>query len=127
MPAQLKSPFARGSVHASTTRVTLRYDRAEAAPDVTVDPELVEAGNEVVRAGLNESLSGWVNEALAAQAVRDRRRRALSTAIGEYEAQFGEITAEEMAAQRRGDAATAIVVSGRRRTAPGPPDALGEA
>lgn len=93
---------------------------------VTVDPDLVKAGNEAVRAGLNESLSGWVNEALAAQAVHDRRLRALSEAIGEYEAQFGEITPEEMAAQRRGDAETAVVVRGRPRTGSGPPERAGQ-
>jgi Arc/MetJ-type ribon-helix-helix transcriptional regulator len=79
---------------------------------VTIDPELVEAGNEAVAAGLADSLSAWVNAALADRAARDARLRALSAAISDYEAQFGEITGEEIAALRREDRAKATVVRG---------------
>lgn len=81
---------------------------------MTVDPDLVAAGHEAVRTGLAGSLSGWVNDALAAKAVHDRRMRALSVAIADYEAAFGEITAAEIAAQRRADAETSVVVRGPR-------------
>ena len=51
---------------------------------VTVDPDLIEAGNQAVAAGLAESLSGWVNAALVEQATRDRRLQSLSDAISAY-------------------------------------------
>ena len=79
---------------------------------VTVDAELVAAANTAVERGSADSLSGWVNEALAAQAARDRKLAAMADAITAYEAQFGEITEAEMAAQHRADQAGAIVVRG---------------
>lgn len=81
---------------------------------VTVDPDLIVAGNQAVAAGLADSLSGWVNAALVAQALRDRRLRSLAAAVAEYEAQFGEITAEEIATRQRADREAAVVVRGRR-------------
>jgi hypothetical protein len=80
---------------------------------VTVDAELVAAGNAAVQRGIADSLSGWVNEALAARAERDRRLDAMAEAITAYEAEFGEITEAETAVQHRADRAAAIVVRGR--------------
>lgn len=79
---------------------------------VTIDPNLIEAGNHAVAAGQADSLSGWVNQALAARVVRDRKLHSLSDAIADYETEFGEITAVEMAAQQRGDREAALVVRG---------------
>ena len=84
---------------------------------MTVDPDLVQAGNEAVAAGLADSLSAWVNAALADRASRDRRLRALEAAIDAYEADHGEITTEEMAAQARRDREAAVVVRGPSRPA----------
>ena len=84
---------------------------------VTVDPDLVEAGNQAVKAGKADSLSSWVNAALVDRALYDRRLQALSDAISEYEAAHGEITAEEMAAQSRRDREGATVVRGAHRSA----------
>src|SRR5262245_22038478 len=84
---------------------------------VTIDPHLIRAGNDAVAEGRAESLSAWVNTALAERAVRDRRLRALGEAIADYEAEFGVITDEELAAQERADRASAIVIRGRRRPA----------
>ncbi len=81
---------------------------------VTIDPDLIEAGNRAVSAGQATSLSGWVNEALVERAVRDRKLQSLATAIADYEAEFGEITTEEISAQRRADRETATVVRGRK-------------
>jgi len=80
---------------------------------VTVDAELVRAGNRAVRAGDADSLSGWVNAALAEHEERDRRRRALADAVAAYEAEFGVITDEEMEAQRREDEKNMIRVRAR--------------
>ena len=79
---------------------------------MTVDHELVEAGNEAVAAGQAESLSGWVNSALAERAARDRRLRSLAEAVEDYEAEFGEITEAELAVVRQRDGRRSVVVQG---------------
>lgn len=81
---------------------------------VTVDPNLIDAGNQAVASGLADSLSAWVNTALEAKTAQDRRLRSLAEAVNDYENQFGGITAEEIAAQRREDREDAVVVRGRR-------------
>src|SRR4051812_933149 len=82
---------------------------------VTVDPELVEAGNRAVASGAADSLSAWVSMALAEKSRRDQQIAQLHKAIADYEAKFGEITAEEIQAQRRADRENAVVVRGTRR------------
>lgn len=91
---------------------------------VTVDPELVVAANEAVAAGRAQSLSGWVNAALAERAWRDRKLVALSAGVADYEAEFGVISDEEIAAQQRADRESAVVVRGSRTP---PPDRSGPA
>jgi hypothetical protein len=86
---------------------------------VTVDADLVEAGNRAVAAGRAESLSGWVNEALAERQAKERRLTAMSEAVAAYEERFGAITPQEMEAQRRADQKAARVVRGPQRK-PGP-------
>lgn len=86
---------------------------------ITVDPELVEAGSRAVAEGGADSLSGWVSAALAEKVARDERLAHLRAAIAGYEAEFGEITADEIATQQRADRAGAIVVRGGRAPAPG--------
>lgn len=81
---------------------------------VTVDPELVEAGNRAVADGEADSLSGWVSTALAEKVRRDQKLRHLSAAILEYEEELGEITTEEIQVQQRADREDAVVVRGRR-------------
>jgi len=81
---------------------------------VTVDPELIEAGNRAVAEGHADSVSGWVSTALSEKMLRDQRFEQLRIAIADYEAEFGEITTAEMAAQRRADREDAVVVRGSR-------------
>jgi hypothetical protein len=81
---------------------------------VTVDPELVEAGNRAVATGGADSLSSWVNEALSDRTLKDRRLEALASAVSDYESEFGEITDEELALQLRLDRERAVVVRGKR-------------
>lgn len=76
----------------------------------TVEPELLEAGRAAVAAGRAESLSAWVNEALARQAAHDRRTRALDAFLAAFEAEHGEITDEEIAAATRRTRGRAVVV-----------------
>lgn len=81
---------------------------------VTVDPDLVEAGNRAVATGKADSLSGWVSTALAEKVQRDQKLEHLRAAIADYEAEFGELTAGEIVARRRADRNDAVVVRGRR-------------
>ncbi|HEY2215286.1 MAG TPA: hypothetical protein VGH31_09540 [Acidimicrobiales bacterium] len=81
---------------------------------VTVDPELIEAGNRAVAAGSADSVSSWVNAALGEKALKDRRLEALVVAVADFEAEFGKITDEEMAAQLRLDRENAVIVRDTR-------------
>ncbi|MGQ0467654.1 MAG: hypothetical protein ACT4QG_20335 [Sporichthyaceae bacterium] len=81
---------------------------------VTVDPELVEAATRAVESGEADSVSAWVGLALAEKAQRAQRLAALRLAIADYEAEFGEITDEEIARVQRADRERAVVVRGRR-------------
>lgn len=84
---------------------------------VTVDPELIDAGQRAVESGEAESVSGWVSSALAEKVRRDRKLRLLAAAVEEFERELGEITDEEIAEQRRADRQRATVVRGPRRSA----------
>ena len=79
---------------------------------VTIDADLIVAGQAAVAAGEAESVSAWVNEALRLKAEQDRRLRALDRFIAAYEAEHGEITDEEMDAAVRSMRERAIVVRG---------------
>jgi hypothetical protein len=72
---------------------------------VTIDPELVKAGAAAVASGVAPSISAWVNLALTERARKERQLRALGDAIGDYEAEFGVITADEIVRQRSDDRA----------------------
>ena len=84
---------------------------------VTVDAHLVQAGNNAVAEGRTDSLSAWVNLALAERAARERRLRALAQAVSTYETEFGVITPGELAAQERADRSSARVIRGPRTRA----------
>jgi hypothetical protein len=86
---------------------------------VTVDPELVEAGQQAVASGAAESVSGWVSAALEDKIRRDRKLAILADAVADFESEFGEITSEEIAAQARNDREKATIVRGRRRPSGG--------
>ena len=81
---------------------------------VTVDPELIEAGQRAVESGQAESVSGWVSAALEDKIRRDRKLALLAAAVADYENEYGEISDEEITAQRRADRQDATVVRGRR-------------
>jgi hypothetical protein len=84
---------------------------------VTVDPDLVEAGNRAVASGAAQSLSAWVSTALTEQTRRDQQLARLRDAVADYEAELGEISAEEIAALQRADREGAVIVRGRSRGA----------
>ena len=87
---------------------------------VTVDPELIEAGQRAVQSGQADSVSGWVSAALEDKVRRDRKLSLLAAAVADYEQEFGEISAEEIATRRRADRQHASVVRGRRPQATTP-------
>jgi Arc/MetJ-type ribon-helix-helix transcriptional regulator len=89
---------------------------------ITVDPHLIVAGNDAVSEGRAESLSAWVNAALAEKLERERRLAALAEAVAAYEARFGAISTQELDEQTRADRQAAVVVRGNkaRRTKRGP-------
>ena len=70
---------------------------------VTLDAALVEDGNRAVAEGRADSMSAWVNEALATYSDRLARLRGLREVIAEYEAEHGAFTEEELAEQARLD------------------------
>jgi hypothetical protein len=79
---------------------------------VTVDHDLVAAGNAAVAEGRAESLSAWVNEAMTERKEKEQRLLALAEAVSEFEKKHGVISDAEIAAQRRLDQRAAIVVRG---------------
>jgi hypothetical protein len=82
---------------------------------VTIDRELLRAGHAAVASGEADSLSAWVNLALAERAEKERQRAAAEEAIADYEAEFGVMTSKELALQARLDRVAAIRVRARRR------------
>ena len=80
---------------------------------VTVDEDRIEAANDAVAAGEVSSVSAWVNGAMADKSEHRRRLQALGEAIADYEAEYGEISEEEMAEQRRLDLRAAAAVRAR--------------
>jgi hypothetical protein len=70
---------------------------------VTIEPDLLEAGQQAVAAGRARSLSAWVSGALADRVAAERRLEVLRAAIAVYEAGSGPISPEEIAAQQRAD------------------------
>ncbi|MDQ3035228.1 MAG: hypothetical protein M3Y87_22670 [Myxococcota bacterium] len=94
---------------------------SKARLSVSVDADLVEAGETSVARGRAKTLSAWVNDALRLKADHDRRLDSLGSFIAAYEQEHGEITAEEMRlAARR---ARARAVPARAMPSPRPPRA----
>ena len=79
---------------------------------VTVDRDLLDAAHQAVSTGRAESVSAWVSLALAERTAKERRLSALADAVASYEADFGEISEQEMAEQARVDRTSAVVVRG---------------
>jgi VIT1/CCC1 family predicted Fe2+/Mn2+ transporter len=83
---------------------------------VSLDADVVAAAHRAVAAGRADSVSAWVSQALGSYIEHERRRQALRDAVAAYEAEFGAITEQEIAAQSRADREAAVVVREPRRT-----------
>lgn len=88
-------------------------------PKTGTQEALVAAASQAVAEGRAGSLSSWVNTAMVDRAARERRSRALAEAVTQYEAEFGEITEEQMVAQTRADRQNATIVRGSGRARAG--------
>ncbi len=84
---------------------------------LTIDADLLDEARAAVNDGDASSVSAWVNQAMADKSENKRRLKALGEAIADYEAEFGKITPEEVAEQRRLDeiAAEQVRADGVRR------------
>ena len=78
----------------------------------SVDADVLDAGHAAVTEGRAENLSAWVNDALRLKSEHDRRMRALEGFVAAYEAEHGEITADEMDEASRQARSRATVVRG---------------
>ena len=86
---------------------------------MTIDADLLDEASAAVSDGDASSVSAWVNQAMADKSEHRQRLKALGEAIADYEAEFGKITDEERAEQRRLDkiAAEQVRAEGIRRRA----------
>lgn len=86
---------------------------------LTIDADLLDEASAAVSDGDASSVSAWVNQAMADKSEHRQRLKALGEAIADYEAEFGKITDEERAEQRRLDkiAAEQVRAEGIRRRA----------
>lgn len=78
----------------------------------SVDAELLRAAEAAVSDGDADSVSAWVNDALRLKLTHDARLGALGSFIAAFEAEHGEITAEEIRLAGRRASASAIPVRG---------------
>jgi tellurite resistance protein len=62
----------------------------------TVESELLTAGRHAVAEGRAESLSAWVNDALARQTEHDKKLRAMREFLRDYQDEFGQFTQQEI-------------------------------
>jgi hypothetical protein len=81
---------------------------------ITVDQSLADAAAAASAAGDAESVSAWINEAMAQRLARDQRLAALGELIAAYEAEHGEITDDELADQEQADRDAAAAHRKRR-------------
>ena len=86
---------------------------------VTIDRSLLDAANAAVAEG-RDSLSAWVNRAVAERLLKEQRLAALADAIGMYESQYGIISDAELTKQRRADRESSTVVRSAKRATPVP-------
>ena len=77
---------------------------------VSVDSELVDAGDASVARGRAKTLSAWVNDALRLKTDHDRRLDALAAFVAAYESEHGEITVDEMRTATRRARSRAVSV-----------------
>jgi hypothetical protein len=81
---------------------------------VTVDEDAYQAAVRAVEAGRADSVSAWVNHALARERQNDERLANLRELVADYQAEHGVFTAEELEEQERRDREAAAAVRAAR-------------
>lgn len=77
---------------------------------MSLDQDLIDAAEKAVAAGHASSVSAWVAEAMTKHSAHHQRLEALREFIADWEAEFGEITEEDMVRNERELAERTIVV-----------------
>src|SRR5215475_13698177 len=86
----------------------------------SVDADLIAAAESSVARGRSESVSAWVNDALRLKLDQERRLEALAAFVAAYEADYGEITPDEMNQAVRRARSRAVSVRGMPPKSPTP-------
>jgi Arc/MetJ-type ribon-helix-helix transcriptional regulator len=76
----------------------------------SVDAELIQAAETAVARGRSDSVSAWVNDALRLKLDQEHRLEALAAFVASYEADYGEITPDEINQAVRRARARAVAV-----------------
>ena len=84
----------------------------------SIDADLMAAAEAAVQRGAASSVSAWVNEAFRRQLEHDRRLAAMDVFLATFEAEFGEITDEDIAAATKRTRADATVVRSKPPATP---------
>lgn len=82
----------------------------------SVDADLFAKAELAVAKGHATSLSAWVNDAMTNQIAHEQRLDALDRYLEAYEAEFGEITSDDIVAATRRTRAASIVVRGAKKS-----------
>jgi hypothetical protein len=80
----------------------------------SVDAELVVAAESAAKRGEVANVSAWVNDAMRLKVEHDRGLAELAEVIADFEAEYGEITKEEMNKAARAALSGALNVRGTR-------------
>jgi hypothetical protein len=83
--------------------VTQPYDdrMTKARITISVDERYVDAAKDAVRLGEADSVSAWVEAAMAERAENDKHLRGLRQLVAEYEDRHGAFTPEELEESER--------------------------
>jgi predicted Zn-dependent peptidase len=80
----------------------------------SVDADVFAKAELAVANGFASSVSAWVNNAMVNQIAHEQRMAALDRYLEAYEAEFGEITPDDIVAATRRTRANSIVVRGSK-------------
>ena len=80
----------------------------------SVDAELIDAAEKAAARGEVANVSAWVNDAMKLKLEHDRGLAELAAVIADFEAEYGDITAEDMEKAVRTARAGAVSVRGSR-------------
>ena len=80
----------------------------------SIDADLVAAAEGAAKRGEVATVSAWVNDAMRLKLEHDRRLKALSAFVADYEAEHGELTGDDLARAGREARRRAVTIRGSR-------------